>query len=155
MHRVSVRNVPIGGHTWATAPGKGGVSELNPLAEVRQERITALVEEQGFVRVSDLSARFGVSTVTVRTDLQSLESRARVRRIRGGAMPPSGCCAEQPFESSQRDASSEKSSIGGTPPALVADGDTVMLDVGTTTTAIARALVRRPTCATSPWSPTA
>ena len=40
-------------------------------AEVRQERITALVEEQGFVRVRDLSARFGVSTVTVRTDLQS------------------------------------------------------------------------------------
>ena len=37
---------------------------------MRQERITALVEEQGFVRVTDLSARFGVSTVTVRTDLE-------------------------------------------------------------------------------------
>ena len=48
-------------------------------AEVRQERITALVEEQGFVRVSDLSARFGVSTVTVRTDLQSLESPSPLR----------------------------------------------------------------------------
>jgi len=36
-------------------------------AEVRQERISALVEEQGCVRVSDLSARFGVSTVMAKT----------------------------------------------------------------------------------------
>ena len=50
-------------------------SEATAPAEVRQERITALVEEQGFVRVSDLATRFGVSTVTVRTDLQALEGR--------------------------------------------------------------------------------
>ena len=81
-------------------------------AEVRQERITALVEEQGFVRVRDLSARFGVSTVTVRTDLQSLESHGRVRRIRGGAMPPGIERAEQPFEVAEHDLASEKAAIG-------------------------------------------
>ena len=112
-------------------------------AEVRQERITALVEEQGFVRVSDLSARFGVSTVTVRTDLQSLESHGRVRRIRGGAMPSGIERAEQPFEVAEQDLASEKEAIGRAAAALVADGDTVLLDVGTTTTAIARALVAR------------
>jgi DeoR family transcriptional regulator of aga operon len=110
---------------------------------VRQERISALVEEQGFVRVSDLSARFGVSTVTVRTDLQSLESHGRVRRIRGGAMPPGIQRSEQPFEVAEHDLASEKAAIGACAAGLVADGDTVLLDVGTTTTAIARALVAR------------
>jgi DeoR family transcriptional regulator of aga operon len=110
---------------------------------VRQERITALVEEQGFVRVSDLSNRFGVSTVTVRTDLQSLESHGRVRRIRGGAMPPGIQRSEQPFEVAEHDLASEKAAIGACAAGLVADGDTVLLDVGTTTTAIARALVAR------------
>jgi DeoR/GlpR family transcriptional regulator of sugar metabolism len=112
-------------------------------AEVRQQRITALVEEQGFVRVSDLSARFGVSTVTVRTDLQSLESHGRVRRIRGGAMSPGIERAEQPFEIAEHDLADEKAAIGRCAAGLVADGDTVLLDVGTTTTAIARALVAR------------
>jgi DeoR family transcriptional regulator, aga operon transcriptional repressor len=112
-------------------------------AEVRQERITALVEEQGFVRVSDLSTRFGVSSVTVRTDLQSLESHGRVRRIRGGAMPPGIQRSEQPFEVAEHDLASEKAAIGACAAGLVADGDTVLLDVGTTTTAIARALVAR------------
>ena len=112
-------------------------------AEVRQQRITALVEEQGFVRVSDLSARFGVSTVTVRTDLQSLESHGRVRRIRGGAMSAGVEHAEQPFEVAERDLADEKAAIGRCAAGLVADGDTVLLDVGTTTTAIARALVAR------------
>ena len=112
-------------------------------AEVRQQRITALVEEQGFVRVSDLSERFGVSTVTVRTDLQSLESHGRVRRIRGGAMSPGVEHAEQPFEIAERDLVAEKAAIGRHAAGLVSDGDTVLLDVGTTTTAIARALVAR------------
>jgi DeoR/GlpR family transcriptional regulator of sugar metabolism len=112
-------------------------------AEVRQQRITTLVEEQGFVRVSDLSTRFGVSTVTVRTDLQSLESRGRVRRIRGGAMSPGVEHAEQPFEVAERALADEKAAIARCAADLVADGDTVLLDVGTTTTAIARALVAR------------
>jgi DeoR family transcriptional regulator of aga operon len=112
-------------------------------AEVRQERITALVQEQGFVRVGDLAERFGVSTVTVRTDLQSLESHGRVRRIRGGAMPAGVLRSERPFEIAEHELAGEKAAIGEVAAALVADGDTVLLDVGTTTTAIARALVAR------------
>ena len=71
-------------------------------AELRQERITTLLDEQGFVRVSDLADRFGVSQVTVRTDLQSLEAHGRVRRIRGGAMPAGLLRSEQPFEIAER-----------------------------------------------------
>lgn len=112
-------------------------------ADLRQERILSLVEQLGFVRVDDLAARFGVSTVTVRSDLSALESHGRLRRVRGGAVPASALRAEQPFEVAAQDLASEKSAIGRDAASLVADGDTVLLDVGTTTTAIARALVAR------------
>ena len=123
-------------------PGRGGVSELNPLAVVRQARMAGIVWDEGFARVSDLAGRFGVSAVTVRADLTALEARARVRRVRGGAVPLPGL-GERPFESSQWEAPLQKSSIGVHAAGMITAGDTVILDVGTTTTAIARALVLR------------
>ena len=123
-------------------PGDG-VSELNPLAEVRQARMAGIIWDEGFARVTDLAGRFGVSAVTIRADLTALEARARVRRVRGGAVPPSGLLGERPFESSQWEAPLQKSSIGVHAAGMIAAGDTVILDVGTTTTAIARALVLR------------
>src|SRR5215217_5364291 len=113
----------------------------HPLAEVRQDRMAGIILDEGFARVTDLAGRFGVSAVTVRADLSALEARARVRRVRGGAVPLGE--REQPFESSQWEAPVQKSSIGLHAAAMVSDGDTVILDVGTTTTAIARALVLR------------
>ena len=112
-------------------------------AELRQERITALVQSRGFARVTELAERFAVSTVTVRADLQTLEARGRVRRIRGGAVPPGTLRVERPFEIVERESASAKADIGEHAAAMVADGDTVVLDVGTTTTAIARALRAR------------
>ena len=44
----------------------------------RLDQITTLLEQQGRVSVSDLSARFGVSAVTIRNDLASLEQRGRL-----------------------------------------------------------------------------
>jgi len=121
----------------------GGVPDANAPAELRQEHMRAVVEERGFARVTDLAARFGVSTVTVRSDLQSLEGRGHVRRIRGGAVPPGTIRGEQPFEVAARDLATEKAHIGMHAARMVHDGDTVMLDVGTTTTAVARALLAR------------
>jgi DeoR family transcriptional regulator of aga operon len=123
-------------------PGQGGVSELNPLAEVRQARMAGIIWDEGFARVTDLAGRFGVSAVTVRADLTALEARARVRRVRGGAVPPSGLLGERPFESSQWEAPLQKSSIGVHAAGMIAAGDTVILDVGTTTPAIALELER-------------
>src|SRR5215213_21152 len=113
----------------------------HPLAEVRQDRMAGIILDEGFARVTDLAGRFGVSAVTVRADLSALEARARVRRVRGGAVPLGE--RERAFESSQWEAPVQKSSIGVRAAAMIADGDTVILDVGTTTTAIARALVLR------------
>ena len=65
----------------------GQLVDADVPAELRQERIAGLVAERGFQRVVDLAGRFQVSTVTIRSDLQALEARGRLHRIRGGAVP--------------------------------------------------------------------
>ncbi|ONK16089.1 DeoR family transcriptional regulator [Streptomyces sp. MP131-18] len=55
-------------------------------AEERRQRIAAAVEDRGFVHVGNLAEAFGISRVTVRADLDSLEKRGRLRRVRGGAL---------------------------------------------------------------------
>jgi len=111
--------------------------------ELRQERIAVLVQECGFARVADLATRFQVSTVTIRSDLQVLERRGKLRRIRGGAVPAGVEPNEQPFEASALTLASEKARIGACAAKMVASGENVIVDVGTTTTAVARALVAR------------
>jgi DeoR family transcriptional regulator of aga operon len=101
-----------------------------------------LVGEQEFARVGDLSDMFGVSAVTVRSDLDVLASRGLVRRVRGGAMPRPAP-AERPFEEAEVLSAAEKDAIGALAAGLVSSGDSIIVDVGTTTAAIAAALVQR------------
>jgi DeoR family transcriptional regulator, aga operon transcriptional repressor len=112
-------------------------------AEMRREHILAFIRARDFVRVSDLSAKFHVSEVTVRGDLDVLAQRGHIRRIRGGAMPRSLPHPERPFEEMQSTHVPEKAIIGRMAASLISSGETIILDVGTTTTAIARALVVR------------
>jgi DeoR family transcriptional regulator, aga operon transcriptional repressor len=119
-------------------------TELALPAAVRRERIAAIVEEQGFVRVTELSGLFGTSEVTTRTDLDALASALIVQRIHGGAIAVSHQPApEQPFEQTSLAAADQKRRIGITAAALVQPGQAIVLDVGTTTTAIATALIAR------------
>jgi DeoR family transcriptional regulator, aga operon transcriptional repressor len=112
-------------------------------ARVRRDRMLALLRERDFVRVSDLSSRFEVSEVTVRTDLDALEDRGLLRRVRGGAVPRPSASVERPFEEAEIAAAEQKRAIARTAAGMVADGDTIVLDVGTTTTAIAQELAAR------------
>jgi DeoR family transcriptional regulator of aga operon len=112
-------------------------------AELRQDRIADEVESAGFVRVTDLADRFGVSVVTVRSDLGSLEALGRVRRVRGGAVPAGGLRHEPPLEQAARENENQKAAIARYAASLVQPGQVVILDVGSTTTAIARDLVAR------------
>lgn len=112
-------------------------------AELRQAQMSDLVEREGFTRVTDLAERFGVSTVTVRSDLSSLEAYGRLRRVRGGAVPNRVGAAEKPLELSAAEQAREKIAIGVRCAQMVSSGDVVLLDVGSTTTAIAGALVAR------------
>ena len=112
-------------------------------AEMRLVLIQQLLEQLGFVRVRDLSERFGVSTVTVRNDLQVLEERQVAFRVHGGAMPFSGARGERPFEEVVERQAEQKSAIAKLAASLVSNGETIVVDVGTTAASLAQALVDR------------
>ncbi|GGI03520.1 DeoR/GlpR family DNA-binding transcription regulator [Egicoccus halophilus] len=112
-------------------------------ARIRRDRMLSLVREREFVRVAELAERFEVSEVTVRTDLDALADRGLLRRVRGGAVPGTGPLVERRFEESTVAAAAEKRDIARAAAAMVQSGETVILDVGTTTTAIAQELARR------------
>src|SRR5260221_8409884 len=104
-------------------------------AEVRRSQILAYINVRDFVRVSDLSGRFRVSEVTVRADLDALAERGDIRRIRGGAMPRLLPNVEERAFTNER--VQEKLAIGNLAASLISPGETLILDVGTTTTAVA------------------
>jgi len=113
-------------------------------AAVRRERIVAIVEQQGFARVAELSDRFGTSEVTTRGDLDALARAQVVQRVHGGAIAAQRALSpEQPFEQTSLVAADQKKAIGFAAASLVQSGQAIVLDVGTTTAAIAGALVAR------------
>lgn len=111
---------------------------------VRRRRMLALIEERDFMRVADLSRIFGISEVTVRSDLDLLAGSTPVQRVHGGAMlNRERSQPEQTFEQSAAASSDEKAAIGAAAAALVSSGESLIIDVGTTATAVARALADR------------
>lgn len=114
------------------------------LPSVRREQILSWIETHQFARVTELSTVFDISEVTVRSDLDHLEQRGQVRRVHGGAVlhdRPSR--VERSFEEQSQASVEEKKAIGTEAAGLVAPGDTVIIDVGTTCAAVAEAIVAR------------
>lgn len=122
-----------------------GDSEADAVpARVRRERILAAVTERGFVRVADLAASFGVSSVTARGDLDALVRSGALVRVHGGAVPSASALRREPsFEEALAASVVPKQRIGVVAASLVRSGQSVILDVGTTTHAVARALRAR------------
>lgn len=109
----------------------------------KPERHAAAVEaltRRGRVEVAELAARFGVSEMTVRRDLQELERRDLCRRVHGGAVPGTSRSYEPPFSVREQREAEAKSAIARGVVDLLGTGETVLLDVGTTTLEVARAL---------------
>ena len=111
-------------------------------ALTRRQRLGELVLSHGFVRVADASRMLGVSEVTVRADLSVLEADGVVTRVHGGAVPAT-TVSESPLEQTVRQDADIKRRIGERAAALVRSGESVLLDVGSTALAAARALVAR------------
>jgi DeoR family transcriptional regulator, aga operon transcriptional repressor len=112
-------------------------------SSARREQMCALINERQFARVTELSERFGVSEVTVRSDLEALDARGLVRRVRGGALPRTLNPVEQSFERTEEVGAVAKRSIGHAAARMVQPGHTVTLDASTTSAAIARSLAAR------------
>lgn len=108
----------------------------------RREVVTALARD-GEVAVADLARRFTVSEMTIRRDLEALEADGTARRIRGGAISAVSRAHEPPLALRTTEALPAKRAIGQAAAALIADGETAVIDVGTTTLELARALKGR------------
>jgi DeoR/GlpR family transcriptional regulator of sugar metabolism len=108
------------------------------LTEERRSLILDRLRSQGRVLASDLSAEFDVSPDTVRRDLRELDEAGLVRRVHGGALPRHGDAS--PFAARAQRAPQAKASIARRAAACVQDGQVVVLDGGTTTLEVARAL---------------
>ncbi|SDN42582.1 transcriptional regulator, DeoR family [Cryobacterium flavum] len=126
----------------STSPDRDGLP-----GPVRREQIHRLIDERGFVQVRELRETFGVSGVTARADLDALETAGAVQRVHGGAVLARGSSGQPMIESSFEQALASsvipKQQIGSLAAGLVSTGQSVILDVGSTTLAIARALVAR------------
>jgi DeoR family transcriptional regulator of aga operon len=105
--------------------------------EERRRHIRALVESQSQGSVAELARRFRVSEVTIRSDLAALADVGALVRIHGGALPP-GDGEELPITVKQTLHHAEKVRIAAAAAALVQEGETIILDSGTTTAEIAR-----------------
>jgi DeoR/GlpR family transcriptional regulator of sugar metabolism len=110
------------------------------LAQERRQHIFKAIEASGVASVRDLAQRFDVSMITIMRDLQELEQEGLIRRVHGGAISVRGASYEPPFSARESQLSPEKQRIALKAVELVADGDSLILDVGTTTLEIARAL---------------
>ncbi len=126
----------------AIAP-TGGTSAA-VFAQERQEHIVALLAEHGRVRVTDLAARFGVSTVTIRKDLALLEAEARLSRTHGGAIALRAAGAAEPdFGIRERLQFDQKVAIGAVAGTLIEDGESIAFDASTTALYVARQILAR------------
>jgi DeoR family transcriptional regulator of aga operon len=106
----------------------------------RRNKILELVEERGKVEVAELSRRFKISEATIRNDLKDLHRRGLVRRAHGGAVRIDTVGADPSLQVKAGIRAEQKRRIGAAAAALVEDGDSIILDSGTTTQQIARHL---------------
>lgn len=103
----------------------------------RRARILELLSEQGHVRVTDLVSTLGVTDTSIRRDLISLESQGRLRRIHGGAVPLPVDPRAQRYGEMLHLHLAEKRRIGAAAAEMVAAGDILIIDSGTTTLQVA------------------
>src|SRR3954454_25042532 len=104
-------------------------------AQRRQEILRAV--RGGQAHVSALAVSFGVSEMTVRRDLRVLAGDGKLERVRGGAVDTG---LEEPFALIEVERFDIKDRIGTAAAAMVEDGMTVMIDIGTSTLQMARNL---------------
>ncbi|EPX86523.1 transcriptional regulator, DeoR family [Rubellimicrobium thermophilum DSM 16684] len=110
------------------------------IAAQRQAEILRLLEDRGTIRISDLSERLGVSLETVRRDVKILVSNGSVLHRHGGIMLPSAL-REAPFDRRMRENAAAKRLIARLTARMIRDGESVMLDTGSTTSFLARELL--------------
>ncbi|HEY0239668.1 MAG TPA: DeoR/GlpR family DNA-binding transcription regulator [Friedmanniella sp.] len=110
----------------------------------RREDLLAIVHSSGQATVVELAERFDVSSDTIRRDIDSLVEQGLLARTHGGAVPPSSrAAANTPLDRRLQLSQEVKAAIGRTAAGLISDGETIIVNGGTTTLAFAGALTAR------------
>jgi len=111
------------------------------LNEERRRAILEILDRDGRVLVLDLARRFETSQVTIRKDLEELHAHGLIHRTHGGALPAREGALEDPtLREKEKLHRKEKLRIAQAAVGMVQEGQVVILDSGTTTTAIAHSL---------------
>ena len=113
------------------------------MQQLRRESIKELLHSTGFVNVQELVGQFGVSSETIRRDLETLEKEGVVHRVHGGAVSAQPLVRESAYTLRRQNHAPEKEAIARTAAGLIEDGDTVIIAPGTTTLHIAAHLRAR------------
>lgn len=108
--------------------------------EERKAKILEYVQQRNSASVQEISAKFDVSESTVRRDLQELEEAKLLRRTHGGAVSLQVVNFEPTFGEKEEKLPNEKMAIATKALAFIQDGDTILMDSGTTTLQLARQL---------------
>lgn len=114
------------------------------MTEERRSRLLELVRMRGFASLGDLAGALDVSESTVRRDLDYLEESGTARRTHGGVFYTGPSPQVPHFQQRQQAQWDKKREIAAAAAQLIEDGDTVLLDGGSTTYELARLLVGRP-----------
>lgn len=109
----------------------------------RHRQIIDAVRRAGQLSVAELAERTGTSEMTVRRDLELLAEQGLLERYRGGARSVLLRGEEPPFALRATDGVELKERIAAAVAGMIADGEAVVIDAGTTCLAVARALARR------------
>lgn len=114
-------------------------------APVRHESILKRLDASGFVDIGTLVDELAASESTIRRDLSELEKRGLLRRTHGGAVPNAQVSRDTETEVREVLNVDEKRRIGERAAEMIVDGDTVMIDSGTTSRQVALRLAGNPT----------
>lgn len=107
---------------------------------IRQSEILDIARAEGRVQVEDLAQRFDVTLQTIRRDLGDLADAGFLERVHGGAVPRTGV-ANIGYEERRRMNAAAKAAIGKACAAAIPDNCSLILNLGTTTEAVARELL--------------
>ena len=111
--------------------------------QLRRTKLIDFIRTRGFASLEDLVRELGVSESTIRRDLDTLEEQGTARRTHGGVLYAGGLPRPAEFDERQPAHHAAKRAIAAAAADRIEDGETVLLDGGTTTFEVARLLVGR------------
>jgi DeoR family transcriptional regulator of aga operon len=109
-----------------------------PLAEERRQKVQKIIEEQGRITIEEIVAKFSISAVTARGDLDVIAERGGAMRSHGGAVRLLNPVMDYPLRFKESLHHAEKVRIGSAAAQILRPHQTIILDSGTTTAQIAR-----------------